>query len=77
MEKNEGLKEEEIKIVKVIRLDKTGCPIVKGQKGHKITFCDEVIVGKPIHNIIFVECYKQFNLPPSDMEVADECCLLI
>jgi len=30
MEKNVGLKEEEIKIEKVIRLDKTGCPIVKG-----------------------------------------------
>ncbi|CAD8180305.1 unnamed protein product [Paramecium octaurelia] len=77
MDKNESLKEEEIKIEKVIRFDKTGCPIVKGKKAHKITFCDEVMAGKSVHNIIFVECYKQFNLPQNDIEVADECCILL
>lgn len=45
-----------------MRIDRHGTTIVKGTKGHKISFADNIQEDKnKLAEVYFVESYKKFN----------------
>ncbi|CAK60530.1 unnamed protein product (macronuclear) [Paramecium tetraurelia] len=63
------------KLSEGVRIDKKGHPILKGYKMHQVTFIDEIIKEKKIHQIILVDCWKEHNFNKYDNE-NQKCCLI-
>ena len=49
-----------------MRKDRFGNEIRMGDKGHKLTFKDQVEKGQRIADIIYVESYKKYNRPEGE-----------